>query len=447
MTSSTRSEKVIKQEEEEQQEGDQSGVAAEALSPRPQTSLLSLPNDLLLQIYEELYEDQHGDKNISPPVSEILVNKRLFNLARPIWFSRLSIRKHQLDRRLVGLLNDSVRLAALRSLDLHFHESHAHLIRMTLSRLTFLVRLCIRNPGSPSPLVKQTVLRGVQEGGSVKDVEFHLGRGSVSLMQAFGREFRRGLPGQLRSLKISTTDCKLQNVGDEDAQGGLSLLNVPLEPYATQFWSCRSFEYEFDHGSNPRAQEFLQGLEESARNPNSGPGTSSSLNRFALRIPVTTHAERHDQTYFTDNNLARLFRLLSLTQIERLELNTLDWIPSLEIEDRLLSVKLLKLSGTSSFSEAPNFRKLAHLISVLPSLTQLHLCGSNFFGANLKADKISKYDDFILAMISPPLAALLFALRTTEVEIFTYRGGGEKREMRWTRSSTQEDFVRDCWTL
>ncbi|GAA5955865.1 hypothetical protein JCM3765_000023 [Sporobolomyces pararoseus] len=152
MTSSTRSRKVIKQEEEEQTEGDPNGLAAaqEALSPRPQTSLLSLPDDLLLLIYEELYEDQYGDKNISPPVSEILVNKRIFNLARPIWFSRMTIDSSQLDQRLTGILRDEARRQDLRQLALSLEKSYANLIQFTLSSIPRLAHLRIQHDGGGS---------------------------------------------------------------------------------------------------------------------------------------------------------------------------------------------------------------------------------------------------------------------------------------------------------
>ncbi|GAA5913599.1 Zn(II)2Cys6 transcription factor, partial [Sporobolomyces salmoneus] len=77
------SSRVVKEED-----GTAAAANQDAAPPASPKNLLSLPNDLLLPIFEEVYK---CTGKVSPPVAEILINKRIFNLARPIWFSRLRI--------------------------------------------------------------------------------------------------------------------------------------------------------------------------------------------------------------------------------------------------------------------------------------------------------------------------------------------------------------------
>jgi len=83
----------------------------------------------------------------------------------------------------------------------------------------------------------------------------------------------------------------------------------------------------------------------------------------------------------------------------------------------------------------------------MPALTRLHLIGSSFFGPASIANEMAKVRKLELNFHYPELCTLLDFLRQSEVLIFTYRNGGEKREMRWTRSKKEEEFVSDCWTL
>ncbi|GAA5829061.1 hypothetical protein JCM5353_000884 [Sporobolomyces roseus] len=89
----------VKQEEE--RDDQLSGVPQLA---QPPTSLLSLPNDILLLVYEEVYNERYNSITTGDPlrIAETFVNKRIFSLARPLWFKHLSISSDQLDRRLAG---------------------------------------------------------------------------------------------------------------------------------------------------------------------------------------------------------------------------------------------------------------------------------------------------------------------------------------------------------
>jgi len=94
-----------------------------------------------------------------------------------------------------------------------------------------------------------------------------------------------------------------------------------------------------------------------------------------------------------------------------------------------------------------NFQPLLSFLTIVPSLTHLHLVGSSFFGVTSTADEMSKLEKMPLYFRFPELGILLVYLRQSSVMTFTYRGAGEQRQMRWTRMNGSEEFDQDCWTL
>ena len=190
------------------------------------------------------------------------------------------------------------------------------------------------------------------------------------------------------------------------------------------------------------------------------------------RFKIAVHSPRvlpRDARIFGPRDYEQLLRLLQSTKIRHLELNYLKKIPDTPDNLQIGSLQLLRLSGSCSFKDSvrvidslfvsftlsltsllvyqTSFRHLLALLSALPSLTQLHLIGSSFFGANSSADEMSSHSEMSLLFDYPELSALLTYLRRFSVVIFTYRGKDEKREMRWTRMNSSEEFDRDCWTL
>ena len=108
------------------------------------TSLLSLPNDILLLIYEELSEL----KFYPFPIHNIIINKRIYTLLCSLCFSHLSIYKDELDCRLAGVLNDMIdsnrlRRESLRSLDVHLTNSFFNLVTSLIACLPKLSALSL----------------------------------------------------------------------------------------------------------------------------------------------------------------------------------------------------------------------------------------------------------------------------------------------------------------
>lgn len=136
-------------------------VFAEVVPPRPPTSLLSLSDDLLYLVFKEIHEQRYKDTKPveSLRVSEILVNKRIFAIARPLWFSRLTITKSQLDRTISGLLKSDNRCRDLRRLEIPLVDVVALLTETIIARLPYLTHLSLIVPRGGSKLVHDTLYR------------------------------------------------------------------------------------------------------------------------------------------------------------------------------------------------------------------------------------------------------------------------------------------------
>jgi len=179
--------------------------------------------------------------------------------------------------------------------------------------------------------------------------------------------------------------------------------------------------------------------------------------------------QQNSVDHASDLQFSRLIQLLASTRLEVLKFWSINSIPMLlptSVELKLSSLKVLKLSGGCSFKKPVSpkasrcrrrklildirfqeeFLAFSALLQCFPSLKQLHLCGS-FFGGADAPDDLSKLSLANLHFGYPELGSLLSYLRQSRVEIFTCSGLSEIREVRWTRASEEEEFVRDCWTL
>jgi hypothetical protein len=219
-----------------------------ASSPNPPTSLLSLPDDTLLEIFEEVHQDKYEDSLLCPSVAEILINKRIYRVALPVWQSKLSVPRKQIDRRLSELLIDDVRRNALRQLDLTLDPAYLHLTRIAISRLPRLSHLTLMHLGleRASSDTEEVELFSSKEGS----ITFTM-RDNSGLNTSFGRI----------SLLVCTGNGDIC-VSNEGLNTGYAGPRPPIGAYDKSFWcTYRSMTQLPDPGQPPFARRMLLGLE------------------------------------------------------------------------------------------------------------------------------------------------------------------------------------------
>ena len=150
------------------------------------TSLLSLPNDILLLIYEEIHTKHCLTIGSADPlrIEELLINKRIFSLAQSIWFRRLTINASQLDLRLSNLHVQDARRNPLRLLSVAFTEPYTNLFKSVLLRLPLLTHLTLRVPEDISPKALTSIVAGIARLDALEHLALQtVGRNQSRLMQ------------------------------------------------------------------------------------------------------------------------------------------------------------------------------------------------------------------------------------------------------------------------
>ncbi|GAA5824586.1 hypothetical protein JCM5353_007252 [Sporobolomyces roseus] len=371
----------------EQDTGDEelSGVSQLA---QPPTSLLDLPDDILHLILKEVHEERQTviTTNNSLPVAEVLINKRIFSLARSIWFRHLSIDESQ--------PGSSTRSTTQRCIMAQFHPLPGCCIEQ---------RLC-QPPQIHYPGVATYV-----------------------------------------AWEFKGITCFI------DAQEGPRLLTCMTARWAEDRpfdfninWpSTLSLDLQSGCGKLPHAAKVLRGLEAATQG-----GKVLPLKRLKLDLRLSCDIRPPSEIrFFNRSDYQQLVKLLQHTNLQQLHLASLDYIPEIPSNVEIRSMRILRLSGPCNLRQSDSFLNLSTLLLAFPSLTQLRLVGSAFFGTGSSADIVSQTTETSLIFRYPELNALLTHLQRSNVVIFTYRGQNEKREVRWTRMHKNEEFDRDCWTL
>lgn len=96
--------------------------AAAAAAP-PRVALLSLPNEILAQVFADLHARYQHRKTGMPPTQYLRICKRLYAIARPMWFSVLVVPEAETDEYCIKLLEHAAVLAHIRDLQLQLEAN------------------------------------------------------------------------------------------------------------------------------------------------------------------------------------------------------------------------------------------------------------------------------------------------------------------------------------
>jgi hypothetical protein len=94
--------------------------------------------------------------------------------------------------------------------------------------------------------------------------------------------------------------------------------------------------------------------------------------------------------------------------------------------------------------------RLHHFFTSFPSLTTLTIEGFLFAYSSqtpCTGDSLSRLSPFEILLQQPLVAAFILVVKETSVLEVRFRAVDEKREMRWKRTSRENDFEGEGWTL
>ncbi|GAA6031337.1 hypothetical protein JCM8097_005607 [Rhodosporidiobolus ruineniae] len=392
-----------------------------------------LPNEVVADILDELF---HGDEDYSPKLPDLLVNRRIFLVAKAVWHSSQTLDSEHLHRLVLAadvrplvrriaytLSGEGVSSFKFETLSLTVFEN-----LRTLS-LTGPVHRELE-PVAALPAAWSDALASLKHLRSLNldfDEDFEL----------VDRTFSIGshLPS-LRSLSLGTSClCKHQLLDypcpNLQSLGLMWDVDVTASPFSVipwttlinlsvVLWDDKQTQVQADAGLAPLGQL------------NSTTPAALPLRRLELADPI-----------LLPPSVSPL--LLGATSLQRLDLSPK--APSqMPIDFRPVpSPSTLVLHQTPSiFHDSEELYGLYQMLSIFPSLTHLCLEDSGPEYPETAPDRQSlepNSPEFILRY--PALTALLAALTKTGITHLTWQTDPEM--YRWTRSGVEASFVGERW--
>jgi len=177
-------------------------------SDRSPTSLLSLPDDILHLVLEEVYEERQTTFTIERPleIAEILINRRIFSLACPLWFRQLSINESQLDLRLAGLHMDDKRRPALRHLRVTLANAHSNILKSVLLRLPHLAYLSIQLPQNLRPQALTGLAAAIAGLDALEHINLEIADSNEHAAQLLTASYFEAKPGNKARLSVESKE-------------------------------------------------------------------------------------------------------------------------------------------------------------------------------------------------------------------------------------------------
>ncbi|GAA5846817.1 hypothetical protein JCM3766R1_006322 [Sporobolomyces carnicolor] len=236
----------------------------------PRVSLLSLPDELLVEIFQRVAEyiwrirfpTRQEYRHI---VARFLVNKRIYSIIRPVllqetWYE---IESTELDERRCGLIDGTTKHTAIRRLAVVLDETHVHLFAIALARLSRLthLRLFLTKPGSYSSYKGLLTVLGRQLAAGHRFDELEIGSETAfadDLVDECFRAFHDKV-GRFRSIASTQADRKIENLGGFKHATVYSFRAGDYRDFSwTAVRSLKLRERTNDDGSTERIISFLK---------------------------------------------------------------------------------------------------------------------------------------------------------------------------------------------
>ncbi|BGP36709.1 hypothetical protein JCM10449v2_000610 [Rhodotorula kratochvilovae] len=415
--------------------------------PTPRRSLLDLPDELLQSIWRHLYESLMPDSAMKKAgryvsMDLIVINHRIFDLAFPIWTSRVTVpalaseQGGFLSRLLFCSSSSNITHLSISLSDTAPTLSLAVLVQ--LGTLEFLdLRLLPGNTtiGREPRSDVATIVNGLiheqhnlkrirfEEAGKLPDDCFSLQDAPhVEELRANDRPWLRGaLSGGAPNLRVLT----LQGPDADFAE-----LEIPWQTLDELGL------YTLRHISNP--ESLVQALQ--------GCPVDTVLRCLRLRLDRFPQLPPLDYPSWGHKILAAA-AAVSVREIRIYRLSAFRWASS---GIQLPSVTEVALRGTCDYSTGDTLRHLSNFLAMFPNLAKLSLVGGRFASTtgSTAARDIIGIDEATLCLTYPHLRSFVaFIQISTGILNFRYRGSDEAEFVRWTRANRREDFVRDSFSF
>ena len=233
-------------------------------TPQPRTSFLDLPDEVISLVLEGAHEplSTSAFATIPPQSVTFLINKRIFELARPVWSKTLSIQESQLDIRLAGIHTHEKRRDLLRMLDVPLTNLFCNLLNSVFLRLPLLSHLTLQIPENVNASSITTIAGGLINLVSLKSLCLQSPRQLTHLCDFYNRYLAHN-PVSIPCVSFETygATCVSQAI-----EGGFRVdsyrwtPSLPINLFEFDWSNLRSLELRAWDGCLPFSNTILGGL-------------------------------------------------------------------------------------------------------------------------------------------------------------------------------------------
>ncbi|GAA6016398.1 hypothetical protein JCM10207_003849 [Rhodosporidiobolus poonsookiae] len=390
---------------------DEGGVQTTVQDLHRPVSFLSLPDDLIYLVFSYLFDLEFpNDREVATRddrAPAVLVSKRIFKLCSPLVYQHLHLPDDwaRLDDAVGALLDQPAALCLVQRMYTSVPFYSPKLFGGFLRCLPNLTDLTLSNASDQGVLeaLPPTLTKVLR---TLRHLRY-LAILGVYMLEDESFSLDEDIPS-LRHFECDDpvfTNLLLNNGARQITS--LTLRNLEVEPDETQALPLKRLSLDF----NPFASD------------SGGDKDLINFERFSRMAAM-------------------------LPNLVYLDLKAVSEISQIPTGFAMPSLRVLVLYGLLNLYDPDVLLNLRKLLLALPSLVTLIAIGFQDRPSKpATVSKLSKLDPADLLVSHPVFAALLQCVKSTSVLEFRFRAIHEKREMRWTRSSSEEDFVSECWTV
>ncbi|GAA5837294.1 hypothetical protein JCM9279_005643 [Rhodotorula babjevae] len=404
------------------------------------TSLLDLPDELLADIFQAVYDSESDNIRHSDQTFFIRICKRIYNLALPIWMSHVELRMPSTPGAVTNLVNNVRSSAYAKAKDVVIFCSLQGLpssvadVLISFPNVKSLRFDTIATPDADGMIPLRasnvlTMMRSLNQLELDPDVSFE--------DQAFDLRTT-----SVRVLVLDTIDHTMLRHGRGGGLDTLIIDSYTLEGCAVPWCTLRTLRLRGGaEGIIEGVATILPSLETAV---GSGP---VPLNTFELAIEGHVFPAGFDDVAHRSEQYQVMYTVLQLAKPQVLRVAHVLYSPLGPPARVGPFSSVVKLDLEADISLVDLCRSLdAGLVAFLrlfPSMTDFYLACSGHPNS-LVAD----YIDMSPATFSarhPSFAGLVVLLKTTLVLRFEYRSAVEPLFLRYTRATADDDFTAEAW--
>jgi len=232
--------------------------------PQPRTSFLNLPDEIISLVFDQAYRSPSTSPFAVIRLQSIdfLINKRIFELARPLWSKALLIRESQLDSRLAGIHIHEKRRDHLRMLEVPVTNHLFNYLNSVFPRLPLLTHLTLHVPENASAVSTTTLAEGLIKLVNLEKLRLQSPRQLTPLYDFFHR-YLSHKPVKIPHVSFEIDGTPLVTQGLEEGFRCDAFRWTPDFPstfFRFDWSSLRSLELRGWSGYLPWADSILEGL-------------------------------------------------------------------------------------------------------------------------------------------------------------------------------------------